>query len=96
VLKVELPVFELSAWPVESPLPVLIDDAVPVVVALFTAVVPVKVVLPLRVLSPAIDSVPVVCTKPDPSTTIFPPALVTPKPLVKLTMGWVPTPVPFC
>jgi hypothetical protein len=89
-------VLTLSAWPLVSPLPVLIDDAVPVVVALFTVVVPVNVVFPLSVLSPAMDSVPVVCTKPDPSTTIFPPALVTPNPPVKFTVLWVPTLDPLC
>jgi hypothetical protein len=38
----------------------LIADTVPVPVALFAVVVPVKVVFPLKVLSPATVSVPVV------------------------------------
>src|SRR5205085_12698846 len=57
---------------------------------------PVSVVLPLNVLLPAIDSVPVVCTKPDPSMTILPPALLTAKPLVKFTVDCVPFDTASC
>jgi hypothetical protein len=71
-------------------------EAVPVVVAFVTDVVPLNVVLPLSVLSPAIDSVPVVCTKPDPSTTIFPPELLTAKPFVKFSVFCVPFETPSC
>ena len=74
----------------------LIEEAVPVVVALFTVVVPVNVVLPLSVLSPAIDSVPVVWTKPDPSIWIFEPVFVTVKPFVKFSVFCVPFETPSC
>src|SRR3989475_3463903 len=53
-------------------------------------------VLPVKVLLPAIVSFPVVWTNPDPSITILPPALLTPKPLVKFTVLCVPTDAPFC
>ena len=56
----EVPVPTFSACPDVRPLPVLIAEAVPVVVALFTATVPVLVVLPVKVLLPATVSLPVV------------------------------------
>jgi len=43
VVKVDVPVPTFNAWPLVRPLPVLMLEAVPVVVALFTDVVPVKV-----------------------------------------------------
>ena len=70
-----------SAWPLVT-LVALIWFAVVAIALLFCVTEPVYVVLPLNVLSPAIDSVSVLWTKPAPSTVIFVPVSVTVKPPV--------------
>jgi hypothetical protein len=71
--------------------PVSIDDAVPVVVALVTEVVPVNVVLPESVKLPLVRT-----TVPSGATVIFVPVSVTVKPLVKSSVERVPTATPPC